>query len=221
MARQPYLPNFAKLNYSIGALVIKERPDLCAGIGKCVAIWSQVDNEMGNLFSLMLGTESDAALEVFLSLRKSHNQFEALQLAAKYSLADEKFLCFEAMMMIYKGLETDRNCLAHGCFGICPEEPTVLFWIAVKDHVHFQVESLSKESRGEFSEDRHAKLKEKLYVYRLSDLDALYNKMEEFWWTIFYFNGYLREPNNTGRIEEFRRILASPQIKQATSSVKK
>lgn len=154
MSRQPYLPNFAKLNYSIGALVLKDRPDLCAAIGKCIAIWSQVDNEMGNLFSLLLGTESDAALEVFLSLRKSNNQSEALQAAAKYALIDEKLLCFKAMLAVYKSLESQRNCLAHGCFGICPENPEVLFWIAVKDHVHFQAEVLPKESRGEFSEDR-------------------------------------------------------------------
>ena len=89
MPRQPFLPTFANLNYSVGALIVKERPELFAEIGMCIAIWSQVDNEMGNLFALMLDTKSDAALEVFLCLRRSSNQEEALQAAAPYSLTEE------------------------------------------------------------------------------------------------------------------------------------
>jgi hypothetical protein len=74
MPRQPYLPRFADLPYSIGALVPKERPYLCEAIGKCIAIWTHVDNEMGGLFSLLLGTQSEAALEVFLFLRQARDQ---------------------------------------------------------------------------------------------------------------------------------------------------
>ncbi|MGH8645899.1 MAG: hypothetical protein ACREX4_16140 [Gammaproteobacteria bacterium] len=120
----------------------------------------------------------------------------------------------EAMMVVYGSLESDRNSLAHGCFGVCPEDSTILFWIDVKDHVHFQTEVLSKESRGEIPDDRHARLKEKLYVYSLSDLDDLHNKMEEFWWAVFYFNGYLRDPKNKWRAEEFTRLCTFPQIQQ-------
>ena len=54
-----------------------------------------------------------------------------------------------------------------------------------------------------------------MFVYRLSDLDALYAQMREFWWAIFYFNGYLREPNHSGRIDEFRRLREFPQVRQA------
>lgn len=220
MPRQPYLPHHCKLNYAIGALLLKERPDFCAAIGKCIAIWSQVDNEMGNLFGLLLGTHNDAALEVFLSLRKVSHQRDALNAAAKYKLTGQDRLCFDAMMVVYKSLESQRNDLAHGCFGICPQDPTVLFWINVKDHVHFQTEVLSKESKGEFSEDRHARLKENLFVYRVADLEALYHQMEEYWWAAFYFNGYLRDPTNNGRAEEYSRLCAYPQIKHEISRLK-
>jgi hypothetical protein len=172
---------------------------------------------MGNLFGLLLGTESDAALEVFLSLRQFRNQEAALIAAAKHRLVGTEHLTFNAMLRVYGSLEAERNYLAHGCFGICPKDPTLLFWIPVKDHVWFQTEVLSKESRGEIAEDRHARLKEKMYVYRLSDLENIYKQMEEFWWATFYFNGYLREPNNEGRVEEFRRLCCFPQIQQAMS----
>jgi hypothetical protein len=215
--RQRYLPTFAHLNYSVGALVLKENPQLSAAVGQCIAIWSYVDNEMGNLFGLLLGTESDAALEVFLSLRQLRTQLNTFRAAAKHRLEGKELLAFNAMLHVYGSLEAERNDLAHGCFGICPKDPTILFWISAKDHVWFQTEALSKESRGEIAEDRHTRLKENMYVYRLSDLEGVYKKMEEFWWATFYFNGYLRDPNSAGRGEEFRRLCSFPQIHQAMS----
>jgi hypothetical protein len=47
-------------------------------------------------------------------------------------------------MVVYKSLESERNDLGHGCFGICQQDPDLLLWIALKYHVHFQVDTLSK-----------------------------------------------------------------------------
>jgi hypothetical protein len=214
MYRQKYSPKFSKFNYSVGALILKDQPEFCAAIGRCIALWTYVDNEMGNLFSLLLGTESDAALEVFLLLRGASNQTKALQRAADYALSGQNRTAFDALIEAYTSLQKERNALAHGCFGICPDDPSLLFWIDVKHHVHFQTETLSKESKGEFAADRHAILKKNLYVYRLNDLQSLYDKMEQFWWAIFYFNGYLREPKNAGRAAEFQRLCDFPLIRQ-------
>lgn len=106
----------------------------------------------------------------------------------------------------YRPLEDERNYLAHGCFGICPDNPTILFWVAADDYVRFQREVLPREARGEIADDRHAELKKKMYGYRVLDLEALYNHMEKFWWAIFYFNGYLADPSNPLRIQEFDRL---------------
>ena len=206
MPRQPYLPTFSKLRYSVGALMAKERPALFSQIGTCIAIWNQVDNEMGCLFAILLNTQSDAALEVFLTLRRAANQTEALKSAARYRLDEREKEIFEALVRVYTSLESERNALAHGCFGICPDDQSILFWIATKEHVHFQTEVAALTSRGEIPQDLHKRLKENMYVYRESDLAATYEKMEKFWWAIFYFNGYLREPSNPGRIEELERL---------------
>ena len=215
MPRQPYLPHFAHLNYAVGAQVLENRPDLCAAIGKCIAIWGQVDNEMGNLLGLLLGTDSDAALEVFLSLRRSSGQKDALHAASKHKLKDDDLATFKALMRVYSAVEAERNALAHGCFGISDDDPTVLYWVDIKDHVQFQVEVLSDESRGKISGDRHARLKQNMFVYRLPDLHALYEQMKEFWWAIFYFNGYLRAPTDSGRVAELANLRAFRQVSQA------
>ncbi len=182
-------------------------------VGKCIVIWGQVDNEMGNLFGLLLGTDSAAALEVFLSLRRFSTQREALQSAAKHKLQGQTLSLFVALVSVYGSLERERNALAHGCFGICPEDETILYWTEVKEHVHFQVEVLSQEAKGLVGGDRHKKLKEAMFVYRLSDLEEIYREMEEFWWAMFYFNGYLRAPENAGRIAEYEKLFEMPRIK--------
>lgn len=219
MPRQKYLPHFSHLRYEIGALMLKERPEFCGAIGKCIGFWSFVDNEIGNLFSLVLGTESEAELAVFLSLRRSHAQIKTTSIAAMHALVDPELKACEALLKRYAELEAERNDLAHGCYGICPDDEGVLFWIGVDDHVHFQTDVLSKESKGKFDADRHARLKKKLYVYRQSDFDRLYEDMEEFWWAIFYFNGYLRDRKSPGRLAEFQNICAFPQIALAISNI--
>lgn len=90
---------------------------------------------MGVLFGVFLGTDSEAALEIFLTLRKSSNQIEALKAASKYRLSEDELQYFEIMMKIYKSLKFQRNALAHCCFGVASNDPNVLLWIEVKTNV--------------------------------------------------------------------------------------
>ena len=151
---------------------------------------------MGNLFGVLLGTDSEAALDVFLTLRRSANQREALRAAAKFKLAGTQLQFFGALVDLYGSLERERNCLAHGCFGVADNDHSVLLWIDVRDHVHFQTEVLARLARGESVPDPHVRLKEAMYVHRIADLEALQNDMEQFWKAAQIFNSCLR--NRTG-----------------------
>lgn len=215
MARQPFLPAFEHLQYAVGALVLNNRPELTSAIGSCIAIWSQVDNEMGNLFGILLGTDSEAALEVFLSLRRSANQRDALKSAAKYKLVGEDNQFFEALMIVYASLEKERNCLAHGCFGVAANDPSVLLWIDIKDHVHFQTDILARLDRGDSIPDPHKRLKEHMYVYRKCDLAGIQEDMEQCWNAARHFNAYIRNRSGSGQLTEFKRSQSFPLIKAA------
>ena len=89
-----------------------------------------------------------------------------------------------------------------------------MYWIDIKDHVHFQVEVLSKERRGEVDADWHKRLKENLYVYRINDLDDLYDEMEEFWRAAFLFNAYLRRPDEPGMTAEHDKVRSFNVIRK-------
>jgi hypothetical protein len=209
---QPYLPKFSGKRYSVGFDALKERPAFAEIIGRSVGIWSYVDNEIGGLFGILLGSDSEAAHRVFLVLRRWSNQQDALKAAAEGKLAGKEMDLFKALMANYKSLESQRNELAHGCFGICPDDESLLFVIKVQYHSIWQADILPKHVKGIIPADSHQGLKEKMHVYRFSELEKLYSSMERLWFDIFYFNGYLRNTTNANRRTEFEKLLMAREL---------
>jgi hypothetical protein len=215
MARQPYLPNYQQVRYAIGALEIRNNTAFCELIGKCIALWSFVDNEMGGLFGILVGSDSAASMEVFMTLRRSTNQREAIEAAARHALDDDRERdALAALLGIYKGLEAERNNLAHGCWGFAPDNPEIMFWMDSKDHLHRNMTILNKFKNGNFESDVHRPIKERLFVYKMKDIELIHQEFEDFWWSLFYLNGYLRERENPGRVREFNEIYSKPRIQQ-------
>jgi hypothetical protein len=220
MPRQPYLPTFAGIRYSIGFQAIDDRPDLAESIGKVIALWSWVDNEIAGLFGILLTTGSEAAHRVFSILRRWATQREALDAAAEFRLAGDELDVYRALIIEYGSLERERNYLGHGCFGTCPDDKELLFVISLEHHTLWQADILPKHYRGEIPADSHEGLKKNLFVYRKADLEKLHSQMQQLWWDLFHFNGYLRTPKSPGRVAEFRKLFASPHIRQRIASQK-
>ena len=207
MPPQPYLPTFAGKRYSVGFEALKERPAFAEKVGQCIGIWSYVDNELGNLFGILITSDSEAAHRVFLVLRRWSHQQEALNAAAEGRLSGDEMATYKSLLTDYRSLEAQRNDLAHGCFGICPDDEDLLFLINVEHHVRWQADILPKHLKGIVPTDSHQGLKEKMYVYKMKDLEGLHAQMTQLWWDMFYFNGYLRDTKNPRRYAEFRKIF--------------
>jgi hypothetical protein len=222
MPRQPFLPTYQNESYSVGHLSIKERPEFARLIAECIGVWSYVDNEMGTMLGLLLGSHSEAMIDVFLSLRRSSSQREALSTAAKHSLKrnEDAMLAFGAVMNVYKSLESQRNDLARGLFGHMAKFPDVILWIEIKHHIHFITDTLSKESKGIFSSDRHGLLKQNLFVYKLSDVQALHKEISDFWFAPLHFNGWLRQPGTPLGEGQFQQLSTMPQIQREMSRLR-
>jgi hypothetical protein len=214
MPRQPFLPAFAKRPCSVGLESIEARPEFARLIGFCVAAWSYVENEMAILLGLLLGVQSSALVEVFLTLRRSSNQREALNAAAKHKLSGEPLLAFEALMIIYKSLEDQRNALVHGCFGNPQDMPDAILWIEMKNHVHFMTDAIAKAAANSpRSGDAHAKLTQNLFVYRLSDFEKLHVEIKTLSNATFYLAGYLLHQSNSLQVvHEGRQMTISDRL---------
>ena len=110
------------------------------------------------------------------------------------------------------GFVAARSKLAEALEKILKAELIRLGWALVKTH---DLVFLAKELRGEQIPDPHERLKKNMYVYRQADLDMLYEDMEQFWWAAFYFNGYLRRPNDPGRQSDLKKLREFSQVKAA------
>jgi hypothetical protein len=218
MPRQPFLPTYDGSRYLVAHTALDSKPEFAKLVGLCIGIWSHVDNEMGTMFGLLLGLQSQAALEVFLSLRRASNQRDALSAVAKHRISDESKLAFDAILIVYKSLESQRNDLAHGCFGYLSKIDDALLWIKIEHYVHFLADSLSTESRGEFRSDRNELLKKNMFVYRRRDIEHLYSEMKKCWEAAFNFNCWLQHSTSLVApeigVQMFARLCALPQIRR-------
>ena len=215
MPRQPYLPAFQNLNYAIGASTVRSRNDLMAHVGRCVALWSHVDEQVGVLFGVLMGAGTVVALEVFLTLRASGKQVEALQAAAQQHLNAEESKVFGALLSRYRRLEKERNALAHGVFGIFEQDSSLLCWIEQKHHVQFITAVLPALTKGIAGSEPHKMLKEHLFVYRDTDLAQIYEEMDEFYWAIFNLNCYLRDSTSAAGATCYGKLKALSWIDAA------
>jgi hypothetical protein len=205
--RQPYLPHFADKQYAVGFDALKSRPAFAEKIGECMGLWSYVDNELGGLFGILIGSDSPSAHRVFLVLRRWSHQREALNAAAEGRLSGAELETFHALLDEYRNLEAQRNDLAHGCFGICEQDDDLLFVINVEHHVTWQADIIPKHLKGLIPADSHQGLKEKMYFYRMRDLESLHGAMTQLWWDMFDFNGYLRGIASPHSHAVFQRIF--------------
>jgi hypothetical protein len=129
MARQPYPKSIAKPIYGIGQ--INKKPEMAEAIGRCIMKWSYVDWQMAVLLAAMMKTDSEASIAIFLTLRNARAQREVLTAVADLTLSGRKKEVFDALMIVYGSLQSQRADIAHGVFGYAPEFDG-LAWIQTK-----------------------------------------------------------------------------------------
>ena len=66
--------------------------------------------------------------------------------------------------------------------------------------------ALANEKNGIHLSDPHERMKENLFVYRIGDLNALEDEMDQFWEASLYFNAYLREKSGKTKSNHRERI---------------
>jgi hypothetical protein len=114
---QPYLPTFSGKRYSVGPEAIKGRPAFTSAIGKCISMWSYVDNELGGLFGILLGADSEAAHRVFLILRRWSHQREALEAAAEGRLSNDEMTVYRSLIVDYERSKPNVTILGMAALG--------------------------------------------------------------------------------------------------------
>jgi hypothetical protein len=225
MSRQPlnYVRRKAKVRVPANALA--ERPELAALIGECIAVWSQVETQLAILLSAIMKAETGITAAVFLSIRNSRAQREALTAAAQIGLKDRELEMFSAIAILYQSLDSQRTDLAHGLFAISEDLPDALLWIDAKYFTDYHVKSWAVASKGLLGQiakdaESEGKLRSEFFVYRKEDFLSLRDEINDFWGAVFRFGMFLRMPANPLAKQEFQKLYTLPPIQRALSRLR-
>ncbi len=183
-------------------------------------MWSDVELQMALSLGAILKTNSDAAVALFLAIKTSRTQRDALSAVARLLLSGDDLDAFEALLIVYTSLEKQRNTLAHGLFGISDAIPDAVLWTDMQDHANFIINTLLNEYKGVPLPDPHAKLREDTFVYTKQDLEDLLCDLTELQKSAFSFHCH-HQPREKKTHDYLRDLMAVPKIQEALQVVRR
>lgn len=213
MPRQPYLTvvgNPSGSFIAVGTRAIRQRPELESLVANCLMAWPNVEAEMAVTLGQLLGAENASALALFNSIRRSSSQRDALTEAAKVSLSDRDLELLSAILEVTKSIESERNALAHGHFGISDRLPDALIWMTTNSYVSIRTE---QTLNGPTWDDRkHQNLLQSLFVYRKPDIEKIFTEISELSSLWHRFTSLLREKDETRGGRLYRELCDQPRV---------
>jgi hypothetical protein len=221
MPRQPL--NYVRRNakYRVPANALIERPELAGIIGECIAFWSQVEAYLAILLGAIMKAQTGITAAVFLSIRNSRAQREALNAAAQVGLRDRELEMFSAISIVYQSLDSQRTDLAHGIFALSEDLPNDLLWMDSKDYTRLHIENWAEVAKrptlaGILSHPGNDdEMRKCFFVYRKTDLESLRDEIKEFWRAVFLFTLCLNLPPSEITEREFQKLYTIAHIQRA------
>jgi hypothetical protein len=181
MPRQPFLPFILQNRggqLNVGTHALQQRPELELLIANCLMAWPPAEAQMALLLAYLLGADqSEAALAVFHSLRRSSAQRDAISEAARITLSDTDQELLAAILNAHKRVEAERNALTHGHFGTYSLLLDGILWMDTKTYtdVRARVELAHQVTSEHFLERMYGKT----YVYKKPDLAAIFDDVKD------------------------------------------
>ena len=223
MPKQPFLPKYSKSNLTYGPGNIKNRPKIAEAVGRCIMTWSYVDWQMAMLLAAMMKANSEASIAIFLTLKNARAQREVLVAAAEMTLSGPPREMFDAIMLLYGSLQSQRADLAHGMFGdISSTSDGVMAWIETKNLSKDWIERFHgpNPKNTPLEQDDRLAQKRASYVYTLSDLERLENDIMELWGIAFAFATKLNNPDSPRAATTLETLCSVPQMERALSQIR-
>lgn len=212
-SRKPLLRNFSNARATFGVGYIEDRPAAAAIVGRIITAWADIEIQCARLLAEIMGTNVPAAAAVFGSLRSSRAQHDALNAAAAVVLDAKDYELFSAHMARRSSLESERNDLAHGCFGVSVAIPDAVIWVSQSDYLNFT----TARNHDQKAQER---FREKQFVYELGTLERIAQEIEEFYTQLGFFTGYLLArrdglPGDQFRAQRYPQLCSQSHIRQA------
>lgn len=217
MPRQPLPKKHQNTDADMRPLAFGKRPEHAEIIGRCLTMWSATEVQMAILLSIVLrAEESDAAVAVYMVLRRSAPRLEAITVAGKITLSERDYELLGAVLHVYQTAEAERNALAHGCFGMHPGLPDSALWVEPVKFAHHILEALRSEDLRKLPPTETSMgLAKQLRHYTKKDLEAIHVQIREVRRMVFNLNVYLRRVLSSTVNDQLRDDLYAKECSSA------
>jgi hypothetical protein len=112
MPRQPFLPTYKHAKYTLEQDSLSKRPEIATLIARCIGLWTHVEIQMAMLLSAIMKSDTASAIALFLSLRASRSQTDALTGAVVWAVCQGINLNsqHEVISGLYQPDRSQRHC---------------------------------------------------------------------------------------------------------------
>jgi hypothetical protein len=186
-----------------------ERPEVAIEVAKGVAKWSQVECLLGVALAVVLETEAQTGLAMFLALTSSSNQITVFDAAvqAKLTKADKELV--SATMMIVRATAKERHRIAHWCYAISHDLPKDLLIIDPHDLAPLYASVLG------YHDPTVEVDKDKVYVLRAKDAQEISSKINDLRDLIDRMIHFLAIVDRGERAERRLQLSSEPPLAEA------
>lgn len=173
------------------------------------------------ILGVLLGGDSEGGVVVFSTLQNARARRDVLNAVGDLRITDHRRReLFDAVLNVARYAETERNHLAHGCFGVSAELPNSILWVETKHFGPWNVATVRKDSQT--TPDEFRELAKHIFEYNLSDLKSILDQVMETFNILMLYLEYIRHPLPDGPTEEarYRQLCSSPRLATAISQIR-
>jgi hypothetical protein len=130
------IPRGRKINASFRPGDVMQRPHLTPYIAAILMHWTEIEAHIGIFLAALLGAEeAETVVKVFLALQTDGGRKSTIDTVTKIKLLPDDLERFQEIQRDIGSRYSERNKVAHGGWGACPEYPNDLLWYDPRESV--------------------------------------------------------------------------------------
>jgi len=176
MPRKKFLPTYEGCSWGLGIDSLAMRPELAGLIGRAVAAWPYIENDLGLLLGGILQARNPRVLSAFFAIRASRSQREIIIAAADSEWSEDDLKLLNVSLKKIGDAESERNDLAHGVWGVIEDRNDELIWIHGKHLGPWNAIHVTNENKIEHR-PKHIDMLANAYVYGKDDIENSIDKI--------------------------------------------
>lgn len=116
---------------------LKGHPDHAAALGRICTTWSLIEGTIGGILGILMRADPMAAVALLERFSNNRSRVEAVRKVAEATLTGDDAEKFDELMERVLKYAEKRNAIAHGLWGVVPQDKENIYRLPVKSYANF------------------------------------------------------------------------------------